>query len=227
MNGNFIRRAHRYLGLLIGIQFIFWIVSGLYFSWTNLDEIHGDHFKVLDYESKYHTDLFSLNELASSSGIQTVELREITGVPHYWVNNKNLYNAETGELKDGISKDEALWIAQRNIKSSLEAKTVELITEVGNLHEYRGRLLPAFVISYDSKDEVKAYVSKIDGKFQTLRHRKWRWFDFLWMTHTMDYNGRDNFNTFLLRTFSLLGLLTVLSGFVLYAHSYIVSRRFK
>jgi uncharacterized iron-regulated membrane protein len=36
------------------------------------------------------------------------------------------------------------------------------------------------------------------------------------MTHTMDYQGRDNFNTIVLRVFSLLGLLTVLSGFVLW-----------
>jgi hypothetical protein len=35
------------------------------------------------------------------------------------------------------------------------------------------------------------------------------------MTHTMDYQGRDNFNTLLLRAFSLLGLITVLSGFAL------------
>ena len=33
------------------------------------------------------------------------------------------------------------------------------------------------------------------------------------MTHTMDYQGRDNFNTIVLRAFSLLGLITVLSGF--------------
>ena len=31
----------------------------------------------------------------------------------------------------------------------------------------------------------------------------------------MDYEGRDNFNTLILRVFSLLGLITVLSGFAL------------
>ena len=36
------------------------------------------------------------------------------------------------------------------------------------------------------------------------------------MTHTMDYEGRDNFNTTILRLFSLLGLITVLSGFLLW-----------
>ncbi len=36
------------------------------------------------------------------------------------------------------------------------------------------------------------------------------------MTHTMDYQTRDNFNTTLLRAFSLLGLITVISGFLLW-----------
>ena len=36
------------------------------------------------------------------------------------------------------------------------------------------------------------------------------------MTHTMDYEGRDNFNTLVLRAFSLLGLITVFSGFLLW-----------
>jgi hypothetical protein len=39
------------------------------------------------------------------------------------------------------------------------------------------------------------------------------------MTHTMDYQSRDNFNTTLLRAFSLLGLITVMSGFLLWAIS--------
>lgn len=38
----YIRRTHRYLGLILGIQFLFWTISGLYFSWTDIDEIHGD-----------------------------------------------------------------------------------------------------------------------------------------------------------------------------------------
>ena len=94
--------------------------------------------------------------------------------------------------------------------------TIDQISEVGKHHEYREKLLPAYVISYASDDALKAYVSVSDGKFQTVRHRNWRWFDFLWMTHTMDYEGRDNFNTIVLRAFSLLGLITVLSGFLLW-----------
>jgi hypothetical protein len=43
MNWNYrIRRIHRYLGVLLGIQFLLWTIGGLYFSWSNMDEIHGD-----------------------------------------------------------------------------------------------------------------------------------------------------------------------------------------
>jgi hypothetical protein len=76
-------------------------------------------------------------------------------------------------------------------------------------------MLPAYVISYQEPNNLKVYVSFNDGALQTVRHRDWRWFDFLWMTHTMDYEGRDNMNNTVLRIFSVLGLITVLSGFIM------------
>ena len=211
-----IRKTHRYLGLFLGIQFLFWTISGLYFSWTNIDDIHGDHFKNLDYQPQAFSNLISPSDLNVSEGVNIIELRNIDNAPYYWVNKKQLYNAIDGSLKNRISENEALNIAKNNMKKGLEVESVEQITQAGKHHEYREKLLPAYVISYISDESLKAYVSVKDGKFQTVRHRSWRWFDFLWMTHTMDYEGRDNFNTIVLRAFSLLGLITVLSGFLLW-----------
>ena len=211
-----IRKTHRYLGLFLGIQFLFWTISGLYFSWTDIDEIHGDQFKNLEYEPKAFNDLISPSELNVSKGVKTIELRDINNLPYYWINKKLLYNAIDGSLKTKITKEEALYIAKFNLKSGLVVASIEQINETGKHHEYREKLLPAYVISYKTDEAIKAYVSINDGKFQTVRHRAWRWFDFLWMTHTMDYEGRDNFNTIILRAFSLLGLITVLSGFLLW-----------
>ena len=211
-----IRKTHRYLGLFLGVQFLFWTISGLYFSWTDIDEIHGDQFKNLEYEPKAFYQLISPSELNVSNGVQTIELRDINNLPYYWVNKKQLFNAIDGSLKTKITKEEALYIAKLNVKGGFEVASIEQINEVGKHHEYREKRLPAYVISYKTDEALKAYVSINDGNFQTLRHRAWRWFDFLWMTHTMDYEGRDNFNTIILRAFSLLGLITVLSGFLLW-----------
>ena len=211
-----IRKTHRYLGLFLGIQFLFWTISGLYFSWTNIEDIHGDHFKNLGYQPQAFSNLISPSSLNVSEGVNTIELRDINNVPYYWVNKKQLYNAIDGSIKNSITQDEALYIAKNYMKRGIEVESIEQITEVGKHHEYREKLLPAYVISYKTDEALKAYVSVKDGKFQTVRHRSWRWFDFLWMTHTMDYEGRDNFNTTVLRAFSLLGLITVLSGFLLW-----------
>lgn len=211
-----IRKIHRYLGLFIGLQFIMWTVSGLYFSWSNIDEIHGDNFRNVYYIPKSFTNLISPSKLNDSLKIESIQLKEINNQPFYWINNSGLYSAITGEIKQGISENEALSIAKKHMLNTLKVSKIELITETNKHHEYREKLLPAYVISYDHKANIKVYVSYNDGNFQTVRHRNWRWFDFLWMTHTMDYQGRDNFNTIVLRVFSLLGLLTVLSGFVLW-----------
>ena len=198
-----IRKTHRYLGLFLGIQFLFWTISGLYFSWTNIDEIHGDQFKNLDYQPKAFNSLISPSEMDVPDGIKTIELRDIDNAPYYWINKEQLYNALDGMPKNSITQDEALYIAKNHMKSGLEVESVEQITETGKHHEYREKLLPAYVISYKTDEALKAYVSVSDGKFQTVRH-------------TMDYEGRDNFNTIVLRAFSLLGLITVLSGFLLW-----------
>ncbi|MFD2563025.1 PepSY domain-containing protein [Aquimarina rubra] len=210
-----IRKSHRYLGIFLGLQFLMWTISGLYFSWTNIDEIHGDQFKK-EVKPVVHNDLLGLDIVASGLKVTSLELRTIADQPYYWINDSVLMDAKSGIVKPKISKEEALKVASAYMLESLEVASVDLITEVGKHHEYRERPLPAYVISYNHPENIKAYVSAVDGTFQRVRHRSWRWFDFLWMTHTMDYEGRDNFNTIVLRAFSLLGLVTVLSGFVLW-----------
>lgn len=211
-----IRKAHRYLGLFLGIQFLMWTISGLYFSWTDIDEIHGDHFKKEKPQQTAFSKLLGSSELEISQIIKSMELLEIAGEPYYWINDSQLYSAISGVKKEEITKQEAIKVAERYMLSDLEVLQVEKIEKVGPHHEYRGKPLPAYEISYKSDENLKAYVAISNGAFQTVRHRDWRWFDFLWMTHTMDYEGRDNFNTIVLRTFSLLGLITVLSGFLLW-----------
>ncbi|WP_242118702.1 PepSY domain-containing protein [Aestuariivivens sediminicola] len=211
-----IRKTHRYLGLFLGVQFLLWTLSGIYFSWTNIDDIHGDQFKNSEYHPVSYRNLISPSSLDVQDGIHSIALRDLNGIPYYWINNKELFNAINGSPKNAINEEEALYVARKYIDNVLEVAAIELINEVDKHHEYRERLLPAYVISYNNDEALKAYVSANDGKFQTVRHRNWRWFDFLWMTHTMDYESRDNFNTTVLRAFSLLGLITVLSGFLLW-----------
>ena len=55
------------------------------------------------------------------------------------------------------------------------------------------------------------------GRGQRVRTDRRRAFDFRWMLHTLDEQGRDDFDSLALHAVSSLGLLTVRSGFTLYA----------
>lgn len=209
-----IRKVHRYLGLAIGLQFIMWTVSGLYFSWTDLDEIHGDPYLNNGYQKPQFESLYPTDSL--SIKIQSLELVAVGSVPYYWINNSQLVNASDGSIKKEITQAQALEVAQAHVKQGYKVLHVSRITSTDAHHEYRGRSLPAYAIQYDHPEQLTAYVAAENGKFQRVRHRSWRWFDFLWMSHTMDYQGRDDFNNILLRIFSVFGLMTVLSGFLLW-----------
>jgi uncharacterized iron-regulated membrane protein len=224
----YIRRTHRYLGVILGIQFLFWTISGLYFSWTNIDEIHGD------FQHKPPPKLTSGIHLISPDSvfkqvidkpvfINSIQLVAILQKPFYSINytakkesKTILANAETGIIRNRITKEEAIQIAAESFNGKPAVQLVEYITATNHHHEYREKPLPAWAVTFAHPTNTTVYVSAEQGKVESFRNNKWRIFDFLWMGHTMDYQSRDNINNWLLRIFSLFGLITVLSGFALY-----------
>ena len=224
----YIRKTHRYLGLILGIQFLVWTISGLYFSWTNIDEIHGD------FQHKHLPHLHGNFNLVSpmvifekpgyrADSIHSIQLVSILGKPFYYLQffsekefKKILADATNGEIRPAVSKEESIQIAAESFNGEPQLKTVEYITSTNGHHEYREKPLPAWAVTFQHPTNTTVYVSAEGGKVESFRNNKWRVFDFLWMGHTMDYKSRDNINNWLLRIFSGFGLITVLSGFVLF-----------
>lgn len=229
----YIRRWHRYLGLFIGIQFLAWTVSGLYFSWSDLDEIHGD-------PQKKAAPLISLREQlvapdsvwrqVQGDSLVSLQLIELLGRPVYQITylhstgehtmkHIQLADARTGKLREALSEEEAIALGKSRFNGGSKVASVEYITEVGKHHEYREQPLPAYAITFEHPSRTTVYVAAELGMVMKYRNDPWRIFDFLWMGHTMDFQGRDNFNNWLLRAFSVLGLITVLSGLTLFVVS--------
>lgn len=119
-----------------------------------------------------------------------------------------------------MTQQEAISLAQSKLIHPAAAEKIEYLTVVDAHHEYREKPLPAYAITFKGNIETTVYVASENGTVQSFRNTRWRIFDFLWMLHTMDYKGRDNMNNLILRTFSILGLITIISGFLLYFISY-------
>jgi hypothetical protein len=87
---------------------------------------------------------------------------------------------------------------------------LSLIHEVPG--EIRGRKAPLWRAEFQGWNKPTLYFAPSTGQLVSRRHELWRIFDFLWMLHIMDYDTRDNVNNWLLRSFTVLALTTVLSG---------------
>jgi hypothetical protein len=237
-----IRKTHRYLGLILGIQFLFWTIGGIYFSWSNMDDIHGDlnrrPLPMISVNSTFISPSAVIEKMKSIGqnvdSIYDLKLIQLSGKPFYqlWIKEKldfthtnhsekpkfkvQLASAITGELRGPLNESEAIAIAKEGFIGSTTIREVKLLTKTSSHHEYRSGPLPAYAVSFDNPGKATVFVASELGTIQKIRNDKWRIFDFLWMLHTMDYQGRDNFGNILLRGFSIFGLFTIFSGFILF-----------
>lgn len=230
-----IRKTHRYLGVFIGLQFLLWTVGGLYFSWSNLNAIHGDALKRAAETMPISLSLVSpslalqaLGKQVAGASIVGIQLIDVLGQPFYQIsyrvnqgaghpmNQVQLAHARTGLLRGELTQAEAVALAQSRFAGESAVEQVAYLTSTNGHHEYRGKPLPAYAVTFQKPAHATVYVAAQAGTVQSVRTDPWRIFDFLWMLHTMDYEGRDDMNNSLLRAFSVLGLLTISSGFALF-----------
>ena len=222
------RKAHRYLGLFIGIQFLFWTLGGIYFSWNNMKDVHGK--TLLDVSEKHFN--FTMNQsliscLDSLKKKKAIISSQIQGIV---VGNDSLLRISSGkqialikftkgsyQLRNQLSKKEVIAFVKGRLYAPISIKkTIFLDEKLNKHHEYREKPLPVYSVQLNHETNTKIYVHPKLAKITSVRNDNWRRFDFLWMLHVMDFETRDHITNWLLRIFSLLGLLTILTGFYLY-----------
>ena len=76
--------------------------------------------------------------------------------------------------------------------------------------------MPIYKISTDTKDDINIYLDPITGDIAAIRSDSWRAWDLLWALHIMDYQDRDNINNILLKIFSVLALISSITGIILF-----------
>ena len=239
MNTRNWRKIHRYLGLVIGIQLFLWTLSGLIFSWNSIESVRGED--LIRQQPPMDLTAFELQdaqkileELSLRAPVVSVTLKPMLDRPIYELtidlsgeSKFILVDAVSGKKISPIDEETAKKIAQNDFADDADVRSVELIESVGSHSEYRGKDLPAYRVEMNHPTDTVIYVSANRGVVTTRRNNQWRVFDFFWMLHTMDYQGRDNFNHWILKTVSIFGLVTVLSGFVLWFKTSRLFRRKK
>jgi uncharacterized iron-regulated membrane protein len=223
-----VRRTHKWIGLLVGVQALLWMISGLYMVAVPLDVIHGDHLAHVNRAplspSAARIDQGQL--LARYPGTSSVRFKRLLDMEVLEIRQGKeliLLDAASGRQLSPLDSASIKRLAAQAYQGSAQVLAVEWINTAPQ--EVGTRPAPMWAVHYTGPGRTTLYFSPYTGELLAKRHSLWRWFDFLWMFHIMDYETRDDVNNNLLRAASTLGLAIALSGAWLLLYSFGRRRR--
>jgi len=212
-----IQRLHLWAGLLLGIQVLLWMASGVVMSWFHLDLVRGERTKFTAPPPELIATSYASpgGVIAQMDGATSVELRYFLNRPVYIVTaigGSAVFEAATGKKISPIDEKTARLVAKRDYVGDGEIERVALLAYPP--HEYRGQP-PVWRADINDSLNTRLYISRDTGAVVSRRNDIWRLFDFFWMLHIMDYGERTNFNNPLLKAASAGGLLFAMTGLVM------------
>jgi len=226
----FYRKSHRWLGLLTSIQLLMWTVSGLFFTLPDITDVRGEQYlvksKLQVIDPLVTSELISMSEIIDVAKLSareevSIKLKRRSGQWVYEIKRPLkeilIFDALSGKQRSYLGEEEVIDIVQS--ETNLQPINVVLINTPLTGSEFRGRDLPLYKVKVEEPKKGIVYIDPLTGEIVAVRTRLWRAWDFLWSLHIMDYRERDDFSHGLIRVFAILGLLTVLSGMLLWYYS--------
>ena len=191
-----LRRIHKWVGLVIGLQFLIWTISGTAMALLPMDEVAGGEMaeqaaaplpatgmawpRIQDQLRGKPVARLSIRPLP---GAQAIEVATADGV--------NLFDAVTGD-RIIIDRSRAAAIAAAAHPEGAPVTSAAPLKEL--TLPVREHDLPIWQVDFRDAANSSYYVSGTTGELLERRNDSWRWWDFFWMLHNMDYAKRTSFN---------------------------------
>ncbi|NVJ61263.1 MAG: PepSY domain-containing protein [Gammaproteobacteria bacterium] len=214
-----LRKAHKWLGLFVGIQVFFWVFGGLIMTLWPIEEIRGSHlYKLPEKKQVSAEQIESLSKLLIDNNMQASQISIESG---YTGSIAKVQTADNNTIWFDLNNQAALQPIEetdaRDIADSIYTGKgkVSLITKIMEHSSEYKRQLPAWKVNFDDEESTVFYLDAQTGELSSVRTDRWRLFDFVWMLHIMDYEERENFHHPLIITAASLALLMVFSGIYL------------
>lgn len=215
---------HNWMGLLVGIQIVFWFVGGLVMTLLPLDLVRGERSVAEQSPTSIDIgDIARLGGMLDIGDVRSVAARELAGNRVLQITDfegkNSVYDADTGAKLSPVSAELAGRVALADFTYRItEADAAVTIVSTEWLTEEPGdfrRRLPVWQVTLDDPDGTRIYVSPDTGRVLARRNDYFRIFDFFWMLHIMDYDERDDINNLLLIITTLTSTLFVFTGIIL------------
>ena len=213
---------HKLFGLVIGLQFLFWTASGLFFTLFPISTIHGDPYRPVIRHDALDPTAIRLDAAAAADivggDLVSAELRAFLDRPVWHIQThtgRALVDAVDGRLRSPLSEADIDALIDRFEPTDRSLGTLTIVYQIqaDPKREYAGQL-PVWILEYEPGKQ-RIYIDAVSGEIAAVRTTKWRIFDVLWRFHILDVTGADEFDTWWMKLAAFLGLTSVLFGMAL------------
>ena len=210
-----LRTIHKWVGLAIGLQFVLWAVSGAAMALLDMEAVAGGP-RPEAIEAALPGEATGWSRIAGQLGaekVQALRLGTLVDRPVAEVRtarSTQMLDARTGEPVT-ITADLARAVAQAAHPDRAIPVAVTLLTE--RSLPIREHEPPIWLVDFADNDASDYYVSATTGVVLERRNNTWRWWDFFWMLHNMDYADRTSFNHPLIITAGIAMAWLAVTGF--------------
>lgn len=213
---RWIRSLHKWVGLILALQFVLWMASGLVMSLLDHEHVEGQQHRAGQAvaDRPWPAGMLSPSRAVATAG------RPVESLAAAWLGERPVYRLSEGSrvwlvaAPDGalvtVDANTAAAIAAADYVGEGKAGTPERLPRATS--EVRGHGGAIWRIAFKDADDTTIYVSAQDGSILERRNRSWRLFDIFWMLHIMDYGEREDFNNPLVVMSASAGLWIALTG---------------
>ena len=201
-----VRWLHLWTGVIIGIQIILWVASGLVMVARPMDAVRGT-----DLRREGPVTLAMPAGLPALKGVEKLELGQLLGKPVWKLTDaggKRLLDAATGQPVT-ITPGTAEAIARTGTMMTGPV-VVTAITPANPASDWRETA--GYRVEF--ADDVRVYINT-QGDIGAVRTPWWRFYDLFWGLHIMDWQDRENTHGPLIIIATLMSLGVVLTGALL------------
>jgi uncharacterized iron-regulated membrane protein len=213
-------QLHKWIGLIVGLQILFWIAGGLVMSALPIERVRGEnHVRQAAKPVLPLGEVISLKDLAAKAELDGISDATLKATPQgpMWILNLSsgaeaYFNARTGGDVRELTAAEAQAAAAAAYQGSGTPSAARYLETAPQEAGVSG---PLYAVTFSDPERSVFYLDAFTGEVRTRRSNLWRFYDVFWRLHIMDWKNGQNFNHPLIIAAAALSLAIVVTGLIL------------
>lgn len=219
------RKIHKWASLIVGIQFLLWLVSGIYFNLMDHDKAGGHQYRAHMHQT-VEVNKKELVEpsiiLAKASPATSIKVINLLDEFYYLVNHEkglyanfanrySLYHAYTSE-RINIDDNFVRSLAEKSYNGPGEIVSVKYIE--GKIDDFPKQKNPSWQVNFNDEVNTSVYIEAESGRIVGHSDDDKRLAGIFFMLHFMDYANEGSFNNIAIIVFAFITLWLSTTGLI-------------